>query len=42
MYTSFEGAMLVEVLEWLRERSRSGPIRLATYGSCRAIVTQQD
>jgi hypothetical protein len=42
MYTPFEGTMLVEVLERLRERSRSGPIRLATYGSCTAIVAQQD
>jgi hypothetical protein len=42
MYTPFEGAMLLEVLEQLRERSRSGPIRLATYGSCTAIVAQQD
>lgn len=42
MYTPFEGAMLVEVLERLRERSRSGPIRLATYGSCTTIVAQQD
>jgi hypothetical protein len=42
MYTPFEGAMLVEVLERLREHSRSGPIRLATYGSCTAIVAQQD
>jgi hypothetical protein len=41
MYTPFEGTMLVEVLERLRERSRSGPIRLATYGSCTAIVAQQ-
>ncbi len=42
MYTPFEGAMLLEVLERLRERSRSGPIRLATYGMCTAIVAQQD
>ena len=42
LYTPFEGSMLVEVLERLRERSRSGPIRLATYGSCTAIVAQQD
>lgn len=42
MYTPFEGAMLLEVLERLRERSRSGPIRLATYGSCTAIVAQQN
>ena len=42
MYTPFEGAMLLEVLERLRERSRSTPIRLATYGSCTAIVAQQD
>lgn len=41
MYTPFEGAMLLGVLERLRERSRSGPIRLATYGSCTAIVAQQ-
>jgi hypothetical protein len=41
MYTPFEGAMLLEVLERLRERSRSGPIRLATYGPCTAIVAQQ-
>lgn len=41
MYTPFEGAMLLEVLERLRERSQSGPIRLATYGSCSAIVAQQ-
>ena len=34
--------MLVEVLERLRERSVSAPIRLATYGSCTAIVVQQD
>jgi hypothetical protein len=42
MYTPCEGSMLMEVLERLRERSRSGPIRLATYGSCTAIVAQQD
>jgi hypothetical protein len=42
MYTPFEGRMLLEVLERLRERSRSGPLRLATYGSCTAIVAQQD
>jgi Histone methylation protein DOT1 len=42
MYTPFEGTMLLDVLERLRERSRSGPIRLATYGSCTAIVAQQD
>jgi len=42
MYTPFESTMLLEVLERLRERSRSGPIRLATYGSCTAIVAQQD
>ena len=42
MYTPFEGSMLAEVLERLRERSRSTPIRLATYGSCTAIVAQQD
>jgi hypothetical protein len=42
MYTPFQGTMLVEVLERLRERAQSGPIRLATYGSCTAIVAQQD
>jgi SAM-dependent methyltransferase len=42
MYTPFEGAMLLEVLGRLRERSRSGPIRLATYGPCTAVVAQQD
>ncbi|HEX5688525.1 MAG TPA: hypothetical protein VFX76_00895 [Roseiflexaceae bacterium] len=42
LYTPFEGAMLLDVLERLRERSRSGPIRLATYGMCTAIVAQQD
>jgi hypothetical protein len=42
MYTPFEGSMLLEVLERLRERSRSTPIRLATYGACTAIVAQQD
>ncbi len=42
MYTPFEGAMLLKVLERLRERSRSGPIRLATYGPCTHIVAQQD
>ena len=42
MYTPFEGSMLREVLERLRELSRSGPIRLATYGSCTTIVAQQD
>ncbi len=41
MYTPFEGAMLLEVLERLRERSRKGPIRLATYGPCTTIVAQQ-
>lgn len=41
MYTPFEGKMLLEVLARLRERSRSGPIRLATYGPCTSIVTQQ-
>jgi hypothetical protein len=41
MYTPFEGSMLLEVLERLRERSQSGPIRLATYGSCTAIVARQ-
>lgn len=41
MYTPFRGAMLLEVLERLRERSRSGPIRLATYGSCTDTVAQQ-
>ena len=41
MYTPFEGGMLLKVLERLRERSRSGPIRLATYGSCTTIVAQQ-
>ena len=41
MYTPFEGSMLLEVLERLRERSRSTPIRLATFGSCTAIVAQQ-
>jgi hypothetical protein len=42
MYTPFEGAMLLEVLERLRERSLGGPIRLATYGPCTAVVAQQD
>jgi hypothetical protein len=42
MYTPFEGTMLLEVLERLRERARSGPIRLATYGSCTTIVAQQN
>lgn len=42
MYTPFEGTMLLEVLERLHERSRSGPIRLATLGSCTAIVAQQE
>jgi SAM-dependent methyltransferase len=42
MYTPCEGAMLLEVLERLRERARRGPIRLATYGACTAIVAQQD
>ena len=41
MYTPFEGAMLRAVLERLRERSRRGPIRLATYGPCTAIVAQE-
>jgi hypothetical protein len=41
MYTPFEGAMLLEVLDRLRQRARSGPIRLATYGACTAIVAQQ-
>jgi len=41
MYTPFEGAMLREVLGRLRERARSGPIRLATYGPCTPIVAQQ-
>jgi hypothetical protein len=41
LYTPFQGAMLLEVLARLRERSRSGPIRLATYGACTAIVAQQ-
>lgn len=41
MYTPFEGAMLLEVLERLRERSQTGPIRLATYGPCTAVVAQQ-
>ena len=38
MFTPFEGTMLVEVLERLRERSRSGSIRLAMYSSCTAII----
>jgi hypothetical protein len=42
MYTPFEGTMLLAVLERLRERSRTRLIRLATYGSCTAIVAQQD
>ncbi len=42
MYTPFEGRMLMEVLERLRQRARSGPIRLATYGSCSAVVAQQN
>jgi hypothetical protein len=42
MYTPFEGSMLVEVLERLRKRSRSRLIRLATYGTCTAIVAHQD
>lgn len=42
MFTPFEGAMLLEVLGRLRERARRGPIRLATYGSCTAIVAQQE
>ena len=42
MYTPFEGAMLLEVLERLRERSRRGQITLATYGMCTAVVAQQD
>jgi hypothetical protein len=41
MYTPFEGAMLLEVLGRLRERAQRGPIRLATYGPCTAIVAQQ-
>jgi SAM-dependent methyltransferase len=41
MYTPFEGALLLEVLERLRERARSGPIRLATYGPCTTVVAQQ-
>jgi hypothetical protein len=42
LYTPFDGAMLLEVLARLRARSRSGPIRLATYGRCTSIVAQQD
>lgn len=41
MYTPCEGTMLLAVLERLRQRSLSGPIRLATYGPCTAIVAQQ-
>jgi hypothetical protein len=42
MYTPFEGTMLLEVLERLRQRSARGPIRLATSGACTAVVAQQD
>jgi hypothetical protein len=41
LYTPFEGSMLLEVLERLRQRARSGPIRLASYGACTATVAQQ-
>jgi hypothetical protein len=42
LFTPFEGAMLHEVLDRLRERARSGPIRLATYGACTGVVAQQE
>ncbi|HEU5089641.1 MAG TPA: hypothetical protein VFT99_19435 [Roseiflexaceae bacterium] len=29
------------MLERLRQRARSGPVRLATYGACTATVAQQ-
>ena len=42
LFTPFEGAMLRDVLDRLRERARRGPIRLATYGACTGIVAQQE
>jgi hypothetical protein len=42
MYTPFEGRMLEQVLERLRDESRTRRIDLYTYGPCTLQVAQQD
>lgn len=41
MYTPFEGSMLLQVLERLREGSRRRMIKLFTYGPCTLKVSRQ-
>jgi predicted RNA methylase len=42
LYTPFEGKILEQVLERLRDASRTREIRLYTYGPCTLRVAQQD
>jgi SAM-dependent methyltransferase len=41
MYTPFEGRMLLEVLEKLKEESTKRKIKLFTYGPCTSAVAEQ-
>jgi SAM-dependent methyltransferase len=42
MYTPFEGKMLLDVLERLRNESKKRKIKLFTYGPCTVVVAKQD
>jgi hypothetical protein len=42
MYTPFEGEIMLQVLEILREESQKRTIRIFAYGPCTIVMAQQD